>query len=195
MNAGSTRVVRRGRYNCWPLRAQGSRVNDTLPRATPPSSPQAATAMPRIALIAAVARNGVIGDRNRLPWHVPEDLRRFRELTTGHTIIMGRKTWESIGKPLPGRQNIVVTRQRDFQASGAELAASLEDAIRLATLPEPVFVIGGESLYREALPLAQLLYITELDRDYEGDARFPAFAREPWRETSREAHASAAGSD
>ena len=151
--------------------------------------------MPRIALIAAVARNGVIGDRNRLPWHLPPDLRRFRELTMGHSIIMGRKTWESIGKPLPGRQNIVVSRQRDFRASGAQVAASLEDAIRLADLLEPVFVIGGESLYREALPLAQLLYITELDRDYEGDARFPAFAREPWTETSRETHAGAAGSD
>jgi dihydrofolate reductase len=151
--------------------------------------------MPRIALIAAVARNGVIGDRNRLPWHLPPDLRRFRELTMGHSIIMGRKTWESIGKPLPGRQNIVVSRQRDFQASGAQVAAGLEDAMRLATLPEPVFVIGGESLYREALPLAQVLYITELDRDYEGDARFPAFAREPWAETSRETHAGSDDSD
>jgi len=170
-------------------------VNDTLPRATPPSSPRQDGATPRIALIAAIARNGVIGDRNRLPWHLPEDLRRFRDLTMGHSIIMGRKTWESIGKPLPGRQNIVVTRQRDFQASGAELATSLDDAIGLATLPEPVFVIGGESLYREALPRAQLLYITELDRDYEGDARFPAFARELWRETSRETHVGAAGSN
>ncbi|MEP6941321.1 MAG: dihydrofolate reductase [Betaproteobacteria bacterium] len=168
-------------------------MNDTLPRAAPPSSLQPAAPMPRIALIAAVARNGVIGDRNRLPWHLPEDLRRFRELTLGHSIIMGRKTWQSIGKPLPGRQNIVVTRQRDFPASGAQIAASLEDAIRLATQPEPVFVIGGESLYREALPLAQLLYITELDRDYDGDARFPAFAREPWRETSRETHAGSTG--
>jgi len=150
--------------------------------------------MPRIALIAAVARNGVIGDRNRLPWHVPEDLRRFRELTMGHSIIMGRKTWESIGKPLPGRQNIVVTRQRDFQASGAQVAASLHAAIRQASLPEPVFVIGGESLYREALPLAQLLYITELDREYEGDAHFPAFAREPWTEMARETHDGADGS-
>jgi dihydrofolate reductase len=107
---------------------------------------------------------------------------------------MGRKTWESIGRPLPERQNIVVSRQRDFRAPGAQVAGSLEDALAMATLPEPVFVIGGEALYRAALPLACLLYLTEIDRDFEGDAHFPDFARRGWREISREA-VRAAGPD
>jgi dihydrofolate reductase len=162
-----------------------TRVNDTPPPATAPSAARAA--WPRIALIAAVAQNGVIGADNRLPWQLPDDLRRFRALTTGHSIIMGRKTWESIGKPLPERQNIVVTRRPDFHAPGAQLANSLEAALALAILPEPVFVIGGEALYRAALPLARLLYLTEIQRDFEGDARFPDYARQAWRETSREA--------
>jgi dihydrofolate reductase len=140
-----------------------------------------------VALIAAVARNGVIGADNRLPWRLPEDLRRFRALTSGHSIIMGRRTWESIGKALPDRQNIVVTRQRGFQAPGASVAASLEDALAMAVLPEPVFVIGGEELYRTALPIASRLYLTEIQRDFAGDARFPAYALAAWREVEREA--------
>jgi dihydrofolate reductase len=140
-----------------------------------------------IALIAAMARNGVIGVDNRLPWRLPEDLRRFRALTTGHTIIMGRKTWESIGRPLPGRQNIVVSRQPAFDAPGAEVASSLDAALALATRPDPVFVIGGEALYRAAQPLAARLYVTEIERDFTGDARFPEFSRRSWRETAREA--------
>jgi dihydrofolate reductase len=142
---------------------------------------------PLLALIAAVAQNGVIGVDNRLPWRIPEDLRRFRALTTGHSIIMGRKTWQSIGKPLPGRQNIVVTRQRDFEAPGADVVASLDAALAIASMPEPVFVIGGEALYREALPLADRLYLTEILQDFAGDARFPGYARGAWRETAREA--------
>ena len=141
---------------------------------------------PSLALIAAVARNGVIGVDNRLPWRLPDDLRRFRELTTGHSIIMGRKTWESIGRPLPDRQNIVVTRQQNFQASGADVVASLEAALAAAIMPEPVFVIGGEALYREALPLASRLYLTEIQKEFPGDAHFPGYARGAWRETSRE---------
>src|SRR6266478_2847130 len=121
-----------------------TRVNDTLPLAAAPSTARAAHASPRIALIAAVAQNGVIGMHNRLPWRLPDDLQRFRALTTGHSIIMGRKTWESIGGPLRERQNIVVTRQRDFRTPGAQVAGSLETALELAALPEPVFVIGGE---------------------------------------------------
>jgi dihydrofolate reductase len=142
---------------------------------------------PGLALIAAVAQNGVIGVDNRLPWRLPDDMRRFRALTTGHSIIMGRKTWESIGKPLPDRQNIVVTRQRNFQAPGANVVASLAAALAAAIMPEPVFVIGGEALYREALPLASRLYLTEIHQDFRGDARFPSYARSAWRETSREA--------
>ena len=112
-------------------------------------------------------------------------MKRFRALTIGHSVIMGRRTWESIGKPLPGRQNIVVTRTPGGSAPGVEFARSLDDALDRADLPEPVFVIGGEALYREALPRADLLYLTEIQRDFEGDARFPDFDRAFWRETSR----------
>ncbi len=161
-------------------------MNDTLPPAAPPRAIPDAHRRPRVALIAAIAQNGVIGVDNRLPWRLPDDLRRFRALTTGHSIIMGRKTWESIGKPLPDRQNIVVSRQRDFHAPGADVVTSLDAALAAARLPDPVFVIGGEALYREALPLASDLYVTEIHRDFQGDARFPGYARSAWRETARE---------
>jgi dihydrofolate reductase len=142
----------------------------------------------RLALIAAVAANGVIGERNRLPWRLPEDLRRFRALTTGHAVIMGRKTWESLPGPLPGRQCIVVTRNPDYRAAGAEVAATLEAALALVQLPPPAFCIGGGELYRVAFPLADLLYLTEIGRDFSGDATFPAYDRGAWREVSREPH-------
>ena len=140
-----------------------------------------------LALIAAVAANGVIGDRNRMPWRLPDDLRRFRALTTGHAVIMGRKTWESLGAPLPGRQNIVVTRNPEYVAAGAEVATTLERALALVRMPAPAFCIGGGELYRIALPRASILYLTEIDRDFSGDATFPAFDRTAWRESSREA--------
>jgi dihydrofolate reductase len=160
-------------------------VHDTPP---PTGSPRAATARRtslRIALIAAVARNGVIGAQNRLPWRLPEDLKHFRALTTGHAVIMGRRTWESIGRPLPGRQNIVVTSSEGIRVAGVEVARSLDDALARVRLPDPAFVIGGETLYRDALPRADLLYLTEIERDFEGDARFPQFDRSLWRETAR----------
>jgi dihydrofolate reductase len=165
-------------------------VHDT-PAST--ASPSSAIAGRRVALIAAVARNGVIGSNNSLPWHLPEDLKRFRALTSGHTVIMGRKTWESIGKPLPKRQNIVVSRQAGFSLAGASVATSLEEAVASATLPDPVFVIGGEAIYRSALPFAAVLYLTEIARDFAGDARFPAFERAAWRETAREVREPAGG--
>ena len=142
--------------------------------------------MRRLALVAAVADNGVIGVGGRLPGHLPDDLKRFRTLTTGHTIVMGRRTWESIGKPLPDRQNIVVSRRREFAAPGCVHAHSLAAAIDLAAMPDPVFVIGGEALYRDALPIAEELYLTEIHRDFAGDAKFPDYDRGRWRETSRE---------
>ena len=142
--------------------------------------------MRRIALIAAVARNGVIGLRGGLPWRLPEDLKRFRALTIGHSIVMGRKTWDSIGRPLPERQNIVVSRRREFAPAGGVAAHSLPEAIGLATMPSPLFVIGGEAVYRDALPLADLLFLTEIHRDFDGDARFPDFDRAQWRETARD---------
>ncbi len=148
---------------------------------------------PRIYLVAAVARNGVIGAQGRLPWHLPEDLKHLKKITLGHPVIMGRRTWESLGKPLPGRDNIVVTRRANFEAPGASVASSLAAAIALC-IGEPVaFVIGGTELYAEALPIANGLVLTEIGRDYEGDTFFPAWDRGAWRATQRESHTSAEG--
>ena len=144
--------------------------------------------LPRIALVAAIASNSVIGVDNRLPWRLPDDMKRFRALTVGHSVIMGRRTWESIGKPLPERQNIVVSRTLREGPARVEFVRSLDEALDRAQLPEPVFVIGGEALYREALPRADLLYLTEIERDFQGDARFPAFDRMRWREIARTTH-------
>jgi len=142
---------------------------------------------PGVALIAAVAANGVIGRDGRLPWRLPEDLRRFRALTTGHAIIMGRRTWESLPHALPGRQNLVVTRQQAYRAPGASIASSLEDALRNVAYPPPPFVIGGGELYRAALPFAQTAFVTEIARAFDGDSTFPPLDPHQWVETSREA--------
>jgi dihydrofolate reductase len=145
-----------------------------------------------LALIAAVARNGVIGKDNKLPWpHLPEDMRFFRQTTLGCPVIMGRKSWDSLPprfRPLPGRINIVVTRNADWQSEGAIAVPSLQAALaRLGDAPK-AFVIGGAELYAAALPLADELILTEIDRDYEGDVHFPAWRREEFREVSRETH-------
>ena len=138
-----------------------------------------------VILIAAVGANGVIGRDNDLPWRIREDLQHFKALTLGHPVIMGRKTWESLGTPLPGRENIVVTRAPGYEAPGAHVAASLEAALALCTGEPIAFVIGGGELYATALPLADTLVLTEIGRDYAGDARFPAFDRAAWREAQR----------
>jgi len=131
-------------------------------------------ALAPLALIVAVARNGVIGRDGGLPWHIPEDLKHFKRTTTGHTIIMGRRTHESLGRALPKRRNIVVTRQADADFAGCETAHSLEEAIALArSTDECPFVIGGASLYQEALPIATELHLTTVDQDVEGDTYFP----------------------
>jgi dihydrofolate reductase len=148
---------------------------------------------PNVYLVAAVAANGVIGRRGQLPWHLPEDLRYFKRLTLGHPIIMGRRTWESVGRPLPGRENIVVSRTAGYEAPGAAVASSLDAALALCAGEPVVFVIGGEQLFAEALPLAAGLVLTEIHRDYEGDTRFPAYDRSRWRETQREPHTAADG--
>lgn len=148
---------------------------------------------PRVILVAAVAANGIIGAGGKLPWRLPEDLKHFRTLTLGHPVIMGRKTWESLRRPLPGRENIVVTRSAGYDAPGASVAASLEAALALCAGETVVFVIGGSGLYAAALPLADGLALTEIQRDYEGDTRFPAFDRKRWRETRRQPHAGADG--
>jgi len=153
-------------------------------------------ARPLLALIAACARGGVIGIENRLPWHLPEDMKFFRETTRGKPVIMGRKTWESLPdafRPLPGRLNIVVSRNPDFQAAGGTVVSSLEAARAAAGDAEIAFVIGGAELYRQALPLADRLLLTEIDRDYAGDAFFPDFDRSVWQEASRQPHVAESG--
>ncbi|MFA6311437.1 MAG: dihydrofolate reductase [Sterolibacterium sp.] len=152
---------------------------------------------PRITLIAAVAKNRVIGAGNTLPWRLPEDLKRFKALTLGHPIVMGRKTWESLGRPLPGRTNIVVSRNGDFAAVGAQRVGSVAEALTVAaaTGSDEVFIIGGAEIYRQALPFAQRLQLTEIDRDFAGDVHFPAVDPALWRETAREPHQSGAGFD
>lgn len=129
----------------------------------------------------------MIGKANALPWHLADDLKRFRSLTTGHATIMGRKTWESLGRALPSRQNIVVTGQHGYCADGAIVAASLDDALQRVVLPPPAFCIGGAELFAVALPCATLMYLTEIDLRVIGDTFFPAFDRGDWRETAREA--------
>lgn len=142
--------------------------------------------MPRVTLIVARARNGVIGRDGALPWRLPEDLAFFKRTTMGHAIVMGRRTWESIGRPLPGRRNIIVSRQAGFVAAGAEVAASLDEALRLCEGSPEVFVIGGAQLYRDALPRAERLIVTEIDADFEGDTFWPPPDAAHWREVGRE---------
>jgi len=148
---------------------------------------------PKVYLVAAIAANGVIGAAGRLPWQLPEDLRHFKRLTLGHPIIMGRRTWESLGKPLPGRENIVVTHRSQYDAPGAAVARSLPAALALCAAEPVAFVIGGSALFAESLPLAAGLVLTEIHRDFPGDTWFPAYDRSQWRETQREAHTTAEG--
>jgi dihydrofolate reductase len=147
----------------------------------------------RVSLIAAVAANGVIGRGGGLPWHLPADLERFKELTTGHHLIVGRATWESIGKPLPRRTFVVVSRRAGYAAPGAVVARTVADAIALASAAgdEEPFVAGGAGIYREALErdFVDRLHLTEIHRDYDGDTRFPPYDASRWREVAREPHA------
>jgi dihydrofolate reductase len=139
-----------------------------------------------VTIIAALARNRVIGKNNRMPWHLSEDLRRFKAMTLGHPVVMGRKTFESIGKPLPGRDNIVVTRSPVFAAPGCRVVHSLAEALTAVQGAAEVYVIGGAEIYALALPLADRLALTEVDAAVDGNAYFPDFDRSAWRELSRE---------
>lgn len=150
----------------------------------------------KLALIAALAANRMIGRDNGMPWHLPEDLKRFRALTMGHPIIMGRKTWDSLGRPLPGRTSIVVSRQADLDIAGAHVAPSLDAAIERAATAEggdEAFVIGGAQLYALALPRVDRLLLTEIADAFDGDTMFPDFDRADWVETAREDAVSAGG--
>ena len=151
-----------------------------------------------LSLIAAVAKNRVIGKDNTLLWHLPEDMRHFRETTRGKPVIMGRKTWESLPdsfRPLPGRLNIVVSRNPAYRALGATLVASLEEAILKAGESGEIFVIGGAELYRQAMPIADRLYLTEIDLDFEGDAFFPEVSPMQWDTFSRQDSCHSGGLD
>ena len=141
-----------------------------------------------VSIIVAIAQNGTIGDKNALLWHIKEDMRFFRTTTSGHAVIMGRKTFESLGsKPLPKRTNIVITRaDREFE--GALTAHSLEEAIRMAGDDEEIFVMGGAQIYAEALNVVDRMYITHVERDYEGDTSFPAIDFSQWELTAVERH-------
>jgi dihydrofolate reductase len=139
----------------------------------------------RIALIAALARNGVIGRDNQLPWRLSADLQRFRQLTMGKPVVMGRKTWNSLGRPLPGRRNIVVTRDTAFRAEGCEVTHSIEAALDAAAGSDEVMIIGGAELYAQTLPRADRLYLTEVGADVVGDVHFPLIDAADWIEVER----------
>jgi dihydrofolate reductase len=141
-----------------------------------------------ISIIVAISKNNAIGKDNTLLWNIPEDLKHFKEITSGHTIIMGRKTFESIGRPLPNRRNIVITRDDSYAHNGIEIANSLIKALDVCKYEDEVFVIGGGEIYKQALPFADKLYVTHVEKEYTGDAFFPEISKEEWVEISKEEH-------
>ncbi len=138
-----------------------------------------------VSVIVAVAENGVIGDKNSLLWHISEDLRNFKRVTSGHPVVMGRKTFESLGRPLPNRTNVVITRQ-DIDIEGCEVVHSLDEALAMFAAEEEVFVIGGAQIYREAMPRADRFYLTRVHHAYEGDTSFPEWNEAEWHLTKSE---------
>lgn len=140
----------------------------------------------KIILIAAMAENRVIGRGNDIPWHIPGEQKRFKEITMGHTLVMGRKTYESIGKPLPGRKNIIITRQKKYSALGCIVVGSLPAAIAACTNDQKVFIAGGGQVYEQAIPFADEIHLTILHRQVEGDIFFPEFSEKDFIESSRE---------
>lgn len=140
-----------------------------------------------VSLVVAVSQNGVIGSNEKLPWHLPADLKRFKQLTLGHPVLMGRKTFESIGNPLPGRTNIIITRQKGLNCCGAITAPSLEEALRMCEKEKEVFVIGGAQIFKQALPVADQIYLTLIHQDFKGDTFFH-WDPLSWKETFREDH-------
>lgn len=142
----------------------------------------------KISIIAAVAQNGVIGNKGKIPWHITEDFRHFKELTMGHAIIMGQKTYLSIGKPLPGRTNIILTMDKDFKADGCICVYSPKEAVQKAKeiKEKEAFIIGGGQVYRTFLPLADKLYLTRIEKEFKGDTFFPEITEKEWRVSKRE---------
>jgi dihydrofolate reductase len=149
-----------------------------------PGSARLSPLAPRLSLIVAMSRNRVIGANGAIPWHLPAELKLFKTLTMGHHMIMGRKTYESIGRLLPGRTTVIVTRQRDYRVPGAVVAHTLEEAIAACGTDEEIFVIGGAEIFQETLPLAGRIYLTTVDADIAGDTYMPAFDTAEWRERS-----------
>ena len=148
---------------------------------------------PRVSVIAALAKNRVIGIGNRLPWRLPEEIAYFKARTLGHPILMGRKTFESLGRPLPGRTNIVITRNTAYKPEGCLVADSIPAALALCRDADEVFFIGGADLYAQAMPIADRLYLTEVDVEVDGDARFPDYDESAFNEVSRESHTGGKG--
>lgn len=144
--------------------------------------------MRNISIIVAMAQNRAIGKNNQLLWHLPADLKHFKQLTIGHTIIMGRKTFDSIAKPLPNRRNIIITRQKSLEIPGAEIANSLEQALELCKKDEEIFIIGGAQIYEQALPLTSKIYLTTVKQDFEADAFFPYISPNNWNELDCETY-------
>ncbi len=144
--------------------------------------------MNNLTIVVAISSNNAIGKDNQLLWHLPADLKHFKNITTGHTIIMGRKTYDSIGKPLPNRRSIVITRQKDLQIDGVEVVNSLTDAIALCTPDEKVFVIGGAEIYKHAILLCNQIYLTRVHKYYEADAFFPELSLKDWKEIEKIDH-------
>lgn len=153
----------------------------------------------RISILVAMASNRVIGRGNALPWHLPEDLKHFKALTMGHSIMMGRKTYESIGKPLPGRRNIIITRQKNYHVDGANVVRTIDDALQLCYEDKvnrnECFIIGGAELFQQTLALCHRMYITEIQQSFKGDTFFPEFNSNEWVEIAREKHLSHSGNN
>ncbi len=153
--------------------------------------------LPRLSILVAMARNRVIGRNNNLPWYLPADLKHFKSLTMGHPIIMGRKTYESIGKPLPGRTNIIISHQPGYEVPGAIVVNSIEDAFlackEVETCDSESFIIGGENVFRQTIKLCQRMYVTEIQKYFEGDTFFPRFDINDWEEIRRDKYFSDSG--
>lgn len=143
-----------------------------------------ASMKPRLSLIVAMAKNRIIGANGKIPWHLPNELQLFKQVTMGHHIIMGRKTYESIGRLLPGRSTVIVTRQKDYAVAGAKIAHTLEQAVALCAGDSEIFVIGGGELYRAAMPKADRIYLTVVDAEPAGDTQMPEFDAAQWRISS-----------
>ena len=144
--------------------------------------------MNKLSIVVAISANNAIGKDNQLLWHLPADLKHFKEITSGHTIIMGRKTYDSIGRPLPSRRNIVITRKADLQIENVEVANSLEEAISLCENEEEVFIIGGAEIYKNSIASTNTIYLTTVHKEYEADVFFPEINADEWSETYQEYH-------